>query len=159
MGLGITSGLMAASDRIGVWKAGVRVGYLRSLNKRLTAAVNFIPSLGLFPHSWRIEDTTDVNDFWRKPKPHSIQYVQYPAYQNNSLKFFQKVSAEIAYNFSRHLAGSVTLSYQQGFSKFVSDTVKIIRVYEPNGFTQEEEYWTTVNGTSVQIHFGLSYRF
>lgn len=150
----IVSGLNAANDVIGVFKAGVRVVEELKLTKRFRVEGALGILAGAYPHSSYIEDTSQ-NIYTRSPR-RDVWYVVKPSEQNNHLKVFMLGQLAIRYSLFRYIDVGVVLSYQQGFSSIVKDTTTIIRPYEPGG-PRQHDYWTTVNGTSAGFQIKLGY--
>jgi len=156
-GIMLASGDMHADDRVALLKCGVRVGRWIMVWKRLGFGATLVPSLGYYRKSVLLNDTTD-NSFWREPYPLEIQYNGLIPYQRQGWNFLLKGSLEAQYRWSKHFATSLLISYQQGFSAFVVDSVNIVRPYEVTG-RKEHKYWTSVNGSAIQWHVGFKYIF
>lgn len=155
-GLGIASGMLGASDRIKIFKFGTRFGYQLYAIKRFAFNAVIIPSIGYYPYAARLNDTA-LNVGIRNSGS-EIEYISYPAYQNEGFKFLLKGTLEAQYSLGKHFGISLQFSYQQGFSPFVIDTTNIIRPYDPGG-PKQAKYWTRINGSGIQGHFGVLYRF
>ncbi len=155
-GLSLTSGKMSSGDWIDVYKGGVRVGYYVYKRRKIAISGVVVPSLGYYNASLLLADTTG-NSSWRRNLV-EIQYITYPTWQRQGIYFFLKSTVEIQYSWTQHFATSFMMSYQQGFTPFVIDTTNIVRPYELTG-PQEHKYWTKVNGTALQWHFGFKYIF
>ncbi|MBX2907619.1 MAG: hypothetical protein KF744_16360 [Taibaiella sp.] len=156
-GVMLASGDMHADDRIALLKCGIRMGRWIMARKKIGFGVALVPSLGYYKKSLLLNDTTD-NSFWREPYPLEIQYNGLIPYQRQGWNFLLKTSIEAQYQWSKHFATSLVISYQQGFSAFVVDSVNIVRPFELSG-PKEHKYWTSVNGSAVQWHLGFKYFF
>lgn len=159
--VGISSGLLAANDRVAIYKAGLRLGYHRPLSKRMELNSFLIPSIGYYKFSNRLNDTLEANaSEWRDYNESQVLYIAYPPLQRQGLNLLLRGSLEIVYytGKNRKLGFSFMFSYQQGFRWFVWDKVNIIRPHEPSGL-KESLYWTKVSGSSFQWHLGLRYQF
>lgn len=158
-GVGFSSGLLAASDRVCLYKAGLRMGYKLPLGERFEINGIIIPTLAYSKYSGILADTLTLNksewaDYYRS----EIVYIKIPPEQNTGIKFLVNSSLEGVYKFKRHFALSLSMSYQQGFKQFLKDEVNIIRPHEASG-PQQAIYYSQLKGTSLQWHFGLKYRF
>ncbi len=58
----------------------------------------------------------------------------------------------------KHIGLTCRVCYQQGFQTFLIGYTNIQRLRDPSGPIQQL-YYTKVNGTAVQWHFGLRYNF
>jgi hypothetical protein len=155
-GVSITSGDMTADDWLNIYKGGIRIGYPLYRKRKIQLLGVIIPSLGYYKFLQLLSDTSD-NNFWRTDKV-EVQYINYPTWQRQGVYFFLKGTMELQYKWNRHFASSIMMSYQQGFKPFVIDTMNIIRPFGPAG-PQQHKYWTKVNGTALQWHFGFKYTF
>lgn len=156
-GIMLASGDMHADDRISLLKCGVRIGRWIIVQRRFSFGVALVPSLGYYKKSVLLNDTTD-NSFWRVPFPLEIQYNGLIPYQREGWNFLLKSSVEAQHKWSKHFATSILISYQQGFSAFLVDSVNIVRPFGANG-PKEHKYWTSVNGSALQWHLGFKYFF
>lgn len=157
-GLGISSGKLRAGDRIALYKAGMRVGYRIYTSRKISVNSVLTPSIGHFTPSSLLADTSG-NKHERAPYyVPEIQYIDYPPMQREGLYFLLKGTVEFQYRWNRHFATSFMMSYQQGFKPFYIDTTNIVRPYEYFGL-KEHKYWTKINGTALQWHFGFIYTF
>ncbi len=153
-----SSGILSANDRVSLLKTGIRCGYRFFDTRKFQLMTAIIPSVGYYSESALLKDTS-LNFYERYSNaPAEIWYLNYPPYQREGLSFLLKGTLEFQYNWNRHFATSVMVSYQQGFSSFVIDTVEIVRPYEYTGL-KRAKYWTKVNGTALQWHFGFKYVF
>lgn len=158
-GVGVVSGLMGADAYINLYKAGVRLGYGAFNTRKFQINAFVIPSVGYYSELQTLNDTGQYNIHWREQGSKSeIYYIKYPPYQKQGLCFLLKTTVEANYRFGKHFGASLDVSYQQGFTPFIKDTVNIVRPYDPGGLKQHT-YWTSVNGTSLQFHIGLKYEW
>lgn len=155
-GIYITSGLETTSDRIALYKVGLKSEKnIIDLN-RMCLNVSFIPTIAYSKKSSILEDTAENNKYFRNSN-REVLYLRHPSYQNPGLHFVIKATVELQYKLRNNMSVALDFAYQQGFRPFVVDTVNIIRQYEPN--TPQHKYWTRFSGTSVQFHFGVKYDF
>lgn len=155
-GINIISGLEATSDRIILYKVGLKSEKKIIELNRMCLNASLIPSIAYSKKSSILEDTAENNKYFRNSNL-EVLYLRYPSYQNPGLHFVLKATAELQYKFSNNMSLALDVAYQQGFRPFVIDTVNIIRQYEPN--EPQHKYWTRFSGTSVQFHFGMKYDF
>lgn len=159
---GLSSGNLVASDYIYLYKIGLRLGYHIPLRRRLTLQATLNPAIGYYAHSSYLDDTAELNSYMysvRPPGSNKIQYLSYPPQQKEGFHFTAKATAMLTYRVGKRLAITFDIAYQQGVSSFLTDSVSI-RQYEPVTLKEfEHVYYTKVNGTSFQFHFGLQYRF
>jgi hypothetical protein len=156
-GLSITSGFEGALDRVILYKAGIRIGYTKGIRKRFLLNAAIIPSIGYYPYSILLNDSTETNARYRN-STREIWYILIPPEQNDGLKFLTKGMLEGQYKMGKHISISLNAAYQQGFTPFVIDSMDIVRPHEPSG-PKQHRYWTKVTGTSFQFHFGFKYSF
>lgn len=162
---GISSGDLLANDYIYLYKVGVRINYERNVFKRLKVIGSIVPSIGYYPYNNSFDDTAEINHYFheiRPPGSNKIQYIHYPAIQNQGFHFVLKANALFSYALGNKQKFALTadISYQQGFSSFHTDIVNI-RQYDPVTLqpTQNDIYYTKLNGTNLQFHLGIRYMF
>ncbi len=157
---GLSSGLLSTNGRIAIYKTGVRWGYRQELGERFEVKGYLIPSIAYYKRVAAMDDTTNNNYWWspNRPRPTEVWYMSQIPEQNEGIYFLLKASAELVYKFKNRISISLTASYQQGFADFIVDYTNIMKPFDFSG-PKEHLYWTKVDGTSFQGHFGIKYRF
>ncbi|HYD20786.1 MAG TPA: hypothetical protein VEB40_04865 [Flavipsychrobacter sp.] len=159
---GLSSGSLTSADYIYLYKTGLRISYHLPLWKRFSLQGTLTPAIGYFARSGYLDDTACLNSYMhsvRPPGSNKIQYIHYPPQQKEGFHFTAKATAMFSYRVGKKLAITADIAYQQGFSMFHTDSVSI-RQYEPGTLKRfEHVYYTKLNGTSFQFHFGLKYVF
>lgn len=159
---GISSGSLTAYNYIYLYKAGLRFSYHIPLSRRFSLHAIVNPAIGYYAYNHDMDDTARTNSYMynvRPPGSNKIKYIRYPRMQKEGLHFTAKATLMLAWQVGKRLAITGDVAYQQGFSNFLIDSMSI-RQYEPVSHKKYEHlYYTKVNGSSFQFHFGLQYRF
>lgn len=160
---GYASGDLTAGTDIFLYKAGVRLSYRYDLLKRFTVQATLTPTAGYYFRYAFYDDTAAINAYShdnRAPGTGYVQYLHYPVDQRQGLNFLLRGSLLLSYRIGKYLGVSVAGAYQQGFHNYYIDYVNI-RQYNPitKEKVQDEVYYTKINGTGWQLHFGMTYDF
>lgn len=159
---GLSSGSLSSGAYVYTYKAGARLLYRTKVTKKIDVTTVLNPALGYYPFSDYFIDTANSNAYMhntRAPGTGKVQYIHYPAYQNDGLFFTVKGTLVGSYKLSNRMSLTVDVAYQQGFSSFLIDSISI-RQYEPSTLKRYEQvFYTKLNGTSFQYHIGIYYRF
>lgn len=150
-------GNVAPDDRVILYKLAPVIGYELPISPRLQLRTTLQPTLAYFPYSSILNDTN--NAFWwggrDADRDGAVWFLTQPSKQSNGFHFLAKANAALSYKFSKHIAGTFSLAYQQGFRNFVEDQKHIFMPTYPQH--DNKMYYTKVNGTAWQFHFGLRY--
>lgn len=160
-GVGVSSGQLGNGVRSILWKSGFRVTHLITERKRWNFYARVTPSLGYYFFDKLLADTSFNNNWWwdlEQRYPNSTLYIMQPPYQRQGLYFLLKGGLEIEYKLKGNFSLPLAVDYQQGFRNFIIDNTLIQRLKEPGG-PVSQMYYTRVNGSSIQWHFGIRYNF
>jgi len=159
---GISSGLLASDANINLYRAGVRCSYDIRISKRILIQASLAPSIGFYPHIDHLDDTAALNEYQYRVRPAGTgktQYIELPPYQNSKPKFLVRSAITGSYKIGKRMHITGDISYQQGFKSFLIHYV-MIRQIDPVTFaTDQQQFYTKINGSCFQFHIGFRYEF
>ena len=159
--VGIFSGQLGNPGRTELFMGGIKAGYSLFETRKWKGSVFVIPTIAFYPFDKMSADTLSGNDFSRgldTVYSNPTLYINHPPYQNQGFYFLMRLGYETELKLGKHIGLTGRISYQQGFQTFLIGYTNIQRLRDPSGPLQQM-YYTKVNGTALQWHFGLRYNF
>ena len=158
--VGIFSGQLGNGGRTELFMGGIKAGYSVFETRKWKGSVFVIPTIAFYPFDKMLADTL-VNSYHRgidTTYSNLTLYINHPPYQKEGFYFLMRLGYETELKLGKHIGLTGRISYQQGFQTFLIGYTNIQRLRDPSGPIQQL-YYTKVNGTAVQWHFGLRYNF